>query len=76
MSEAVSRYQAAAALCPSYAPALYNLGVVAGELKQADAALAYYTAAIAAEPRYAQAGRWGVPAGLGRARGAPLRPSA
>ncbi|KAG2430578.1 hypothetical protein HXX76_010096 [Chlamydomonas incerta] len=55
VSEAVSRYQAAAALCPSYAPALYNLGVVAGELRQADASVDYYRAAIAAEPRYAQA---------------------
>lgn len=54
VSEAVSRYQAAAALCPCYAPALYNLGVVAGELRQADAAVEYYRAAIAAEPRYAQ----------------------
>ncbi|GLI61429.1 hypothetical protein VaNZ11_003789 [Volvox africanus] len=55
LSEAVSRYQAAVALCPNYAPALYNLGVVAGELRQGDAALEYYRAAIAAEPRYAQA---------------------
>ncbi|GLC45522.1 hypothetical protein PLESTM_001745500 [Pleodorina starrii] len=55
LSEAVSRYQAAVSLCPGYAPALYNLGVVAGELRQADAALEYYRAAVAAEPRYAQA---------------------
>ncbi len=56
LSEAVARYQAAAALQPQYAPALYNLGVVAGELRQLDAAVQYYRAAIAAEPRYAQVG--------------------
>ncbi|GAB4815161.1 hypothetical protein N2152v2_002207 [Parachlorella kessleri] len=48
-------YQRAVAVCPSYAPAHYNLGVAAAERGDTEAALEHYGEAVRLEPRYAEA---------------------
>ena len=49
------RYERAVAVCPTYAPALYNLGVAAAEAGRTDEALRLYGKAVELEPRYAEA---------------------
>lgn len=48
-------YQRAAAVCPTYAPTHYNLGVAAAEAGDSEAALKHYARAVELEPRYAEA---------------------
>ena len=48
-------YHQAVAVCPSYAPAHYNLGVAAAERGDTEAALEHYGEAVRLEPRYAEA---------------------
>ena len=48
-------YHRAMAVCPSYAPAHYNLGVAAAERGDTEAALEHYGEAVRLEPRYAEA---------------------
>lgn len=48
-------YRKAVKVCPSYAPAHYNLGVAAGEAGDLEAAKAHYQQAVLLEPRYAEA---------------------
>ena len=48
-------YERAVAVCPSYAPALYNLGVAAGEAGDVAGAVAFYRKAVALQRAYPEA---------------------
>lgn len=54
-AEAIAHYQEALATCPTYAPAVYNQGVVAAEAGRDDEAMDLYRRSVELQPRYAEA---------------------
>ncbi|GJQ10742.1 hypothetical protein GpartN1_g2533.t1 [Galdieria partita] len=53
--EAISYYEEALSVCPTFSQACYNLGVTFADLGQTDEALRYYTQAIQHNPHHAEA---------------------
>ncbi|KAK9810285.1 hypothetical protein WJX72_008008 [[Myrmecia] bisecta] len=54
LSEGMTKYQEAVAICPTYAPAYYNIGVVHSESQQFEDALTYYQKAVDLNSHYAE----------------------